>query len=393
MKALITPNQIRKKLRERWERGYYLKRLEESFPLTVSLPVISSSLLTEEFSAVRSWVTSYRSDDHFTPYLQWTETNHRLFGRNRIPRSLNFDTPEDLARFLGKMEELHLFLHSFSRLSGADRRLEFWGKNHPLDLIRISGELERLITLYLWMVDHPRPGIYLRQIDIPGIDTKFTETYKSILSAWLDLTVPQDLVDTTSTRFERRFGLTAKPELIRFRFLDPSLYWRGCSDISIPSEDFAGLYGEGEELPVTHVFVVENDISALSFPRVEKAMVIFGRGYNFSHWRECRWLNRVKLFYWGDLDTHGFRILDQFRSVFPHTRSFLMDWKTLQEHEISWGEEGSPTTVDLHHLTRSEEDLYDDLRFNRIHRSLRLEQEFIRYSLVEQTVGQIAFRL
>ncbi|MBN2860604.1 MAG: DUF2220 domain-containing protein, partial [Sphaerochaetaceae bacterium] len=138
---------------------------------------------------------------------------------------------------------------------------------------------------------------------------------------------------------------------------------------------------------------VENDISALSFPRAENSLVIFGRGYNFSHWRECHWLDRVKLFYWGDLDTHGFRILDQFRSIFPHTESFLMDWKTLHDHEISWGEEGSPTTVDLHHLTRSEEDLYDELRFNRIQRNLRLEQEFIRYSLVEQTVGQIAFCL
>jgi hypothetical protein len=26
-----------------------------------------------------------------------------------------------------------------------------------------------------WFVANPRPGVYLRQLDIPGVDTKFIE--------------------------------------------------------------------------------------------------------------------------------------------------------------------------------------------------------------------------
>ncbi len=393
MKALITPSQIRKKLAERWERGYYLKRIHEGFPLSVPLPSISSSLLTEEFEAVRSWALSFGNDERFVPYLQFSQINHRLFGRNRIPRSLLFPTVDDLAAFLSKSAELNGFRQSLSLLSLHDERLVPWAVAHPLEVLRIREDLDRLIELHRWMIDHPSPGIYLRQIDLPGIDTKFTEAHRTTLTSWLDLTLPEHLIDQGTTRFEKRYGFASKPELIRFRFLDPSLEMRGCNDISVPSDQFAYLYRDGEEIPVTHVFVVENDITALSFPRAEKSMVIFGRGYNFAHWKEVHWLRNVKLFYWGDLDTHGFRILDQFRSVFSHTESFLMDWKTLHDHESSWGVESTPTAVDLHHLTRNEKDLYDELRFNRIRNNLRLEQEFIRYSLVERTVGQITFCL
>ncbi|PKL25943.1 MAG: hypothetical protein CVV46_15555 [Spirochaetae bacterium HGW-Spirochaetae-2] len=68
-----------------------------------------------------------------------------------------------------------------------------------------------------------------------------------------------------------------KPELIRFRFLGLSLYWRGCSDIAVPSAQVCSLHVERGDIPVRRVFVVENDICALSFPPVEGAMVIFVR--------------------------------------------------------------------------------------------------------------------
>ncbi len=393
MRELITPSQIKRQLLAKWEKGYYLKHLSDGFPLTVSLGTLSSRQMSDDFSSVQSWIDQYRRDQRLSEFLQWNELNHRLFGRQLVPRSLLFATPEDLARYLTKSRELESFSHLLLRLQAVDTRLESWGRKYPLELLKIAEDLERLSTLYRWMIEHPRPRVYLRQIDLPGIDTKFTETYKGILSAWLDLTLESEYIDETTSRFEDRYGYCRKPELVRFRYLDPALSWRGCSDISIPSDQFAGLYRKDEELPITHVFVLENDISALSFPKVANAIALFGRGYTFDALKECAWLHRVELHYWGDIDTHGFRILDQFRSIFPHTRSFLMDWQTLRDHEISWGEETKPTRVELKHLTQREQDLYDELRFDRIRKNLRLEQEFIRYSAVEKSVGQIAFCL
>lgn len=39
---------------------------------------------------------------------------------------------------------------------------------------------------------------------------------------------------------------------------------------------------------------------------------------------------------WGDIDTHGFAILDRLRRHFPQVRSMLMDRATLLAHEGQW---------------------------------------------------------
>ena len=71
-------------------------------------------------------------------------------------------------------------------------------------------------------------------------------------------------------------------------------------------------------------------------------MVIFGAGYGFEGLGGVRWLAERRLLYWGDIDTHGFAILDAFRARFGHVESFLMDRSTLFAFESLWGAEDSP---------------------------------------------------
>ena len=95
------------------------------------------------------------------------------------------------------------------------------------------------------------------------------------------------------------------------------------------------------------------------------------------------------MYYWGDIDTHGFWILDQLRAVVPHAASLLMDRHTLMEHRELWGTEQSPHRRDLDRLTTDERDIYDDLRDNRIGPKIRLEQERIRFSAVQRALQAI----
>lgn len=386
---MISCNEARKKLLSRWERGYFFKNYRSCFPYELPLTSISSKKITDEYDAVRIWVSSYQQNTSITPFLRWKEVNHRLFGKNRVPGSLSFESPEALAGFLNRKGEWASFLRYTELLAAKDHRLAAWGERYPSRLLAVGDDLERLMSLWFWMQAHPRPGIYLRQIDLPGIDTKFTERHKRILYEWLDLTVPEESIYqefTGLSGFERRFGYLSKPELVRFRLLDPKLFWRDCDDISIPAEQFCSLYSSDERIPIDRVFVIENDITALSFPKVERGMVIFGRGYHFDHLKGCRWLDSVDLRYWGDIDTHGFSILDQFRAIFPHTRSFLMDKKTLLDHASSWGEEARPARTGLSHLTEEEAELYEELRSDTIRKQLRLEQEFIGFKTVKEFV-------
>jgi hypothetical protein len=96
------------------------------------------------------------------------------------------------------------------------------------------------------------------------------------------------------------------------------------------------------------------------------------------------WLRSKDLHYWGDIDTHGFHILDLMRARFPHTRSLLMDRETLLAHRSAWVREEPPFAGELPGLTVDERALYEDLIANRYGDGVRLEQERIAYGWVER---------
>jgi hypothetical protein len=90
------------------------------------------------------------------------------------------------------------------------------------------------------------------------------------------------------------------------------------------------------------------------------------------------WLHDCSTLYWGDIDTHGFGILNRARSHFPNLRSVLMDQDTLFAYRGLWVEEGaqsSETVLPL--LTPAEREVFDGLRTNTWGHRIRLEQERI----------------
>ncbi len=145
------------------------------------------------------------------------------------------------------------------------------------------------------------------------------------------------------------------------------------------------------EPALQRVFITENEINFLAFPPVADSLVVFGAGYGFDALAQAAWLHQRTLHYWGDIDTHGFAILDQLRSHFPHALSFLMDRDTLLAHQAQWTLEPQPTQRDLPRLDRDERQLYDDLRWRRLgEEPVRLEQERIAFGRVEQAVAALA---
>ena len=115
--------------------------------------------------------------------------------------------------------------------------------------------------------------------------------------------------------------------------------------------------------------------------------MVFGAGYGFEAIARAAWLQQCGLHYWGDIDTHGFAILDQLRARFPHAQSFLLDHDTLLEHQAQWTLEPQPTQRDLPRLNEAEQRVYDDLRWRRLRdEPLRLEQERINFGRVERAV-------
>jgi hypothetical protein len=101
------------------------------------------------------------------------------------------------------------------------------------------------------------------------------------------------------------------------------------------------------------------------------------------------WLADLDLVYWGDVDTHGFAILNRLRHRFGHARSMLMDRATLLAHRGQWVTEPRPTAAVLDLLDAEEAELYRDLVNGSFGPSVRLEQERIRFAAIEQALENL----
>jgi hypothetical protein len=379
------PADVRAQVQTLWDRGDLLRHLvigEPTFPLRLRLKGPSSAEIADHFDAVRAWIAELRE----LPAVRIEQRTfaHRVLGLNSLPDALWLDSLEDALALIGKRREAARFRSLLEIQRARQPRLEPWLVRRPLRALELAAVFGRLLDVVTWVHDHPRPGIYLRQVDLPGVHTKLVEAHRGVLAEWLDLVLPPEAIDTARTgvaHFAVRYGFRDKPTRIRFRALDERLRLlpgARAPDITLDAGSFAAL-----DIPVRRVFITENETNFLAFPPAANSLVVFGSGYGWEALAHARWLARCSIHYWGDIDTHGFAILDRLRGYFPHVASLLMDRATLMAHQAFWGHEDTPMTHDLPRLTPEERALFDDLRDNRIRPGLRLEQEMIGFAFVE----------
>lgn len=380
---------LRAQLMRLWERGELLREGlgpgASRFPLRLTLKAPGSDDITRRFEAVRAWVAAIAATPHVR--LEWQDVRHRVQGSQRLPASAWVDSLDEALAWIGKRAEHARFCALHAETATRQPLLLPWLEKRPLRALELAAEWPRLLDVVAWLQAHPRPGVHLRQVDLPGIHTKFIESHRGVLAELLDLALPAAVIDPARTgaqQFAARYGFLDKPMLLRFRVLDPALDvlpGAPCPDLALDADSFARL-----RLDLARVFITENEINFLAFPRVPGSIVIFGAGYGWEALARAAWLQRCPIHYWGDIDTNGFAILAQLRSNFAHVESLLMDRVTLHAHEALWGREDRPRPADVARLTAAERSLYEDLREHRIRPALRLEQEYIGFGWLQDSL-------
>ena len=388
------PTDLRAQVQKLWDRGEILAGLvsgEPLFPRRLALKPPTSAEMSEHFDAVRTWIAELREASFCR--VEMREFKHRLFGANAVPDEAWIDTFDAAVALIGKRREATRFAALLETTRSSQPRLLDWLAKRPLRALALYDEWHRLLEIVAWLERHPRPGVYLRHVDIPGVHSKFIEAHRGVLAELLDAVLPPDAIDADASgvsQFARRYGFRDKPARIRFRILDGEqrfLPGGTGQDITLDAASFALL--EPQVTQVTRVFITENETNFLAFPEVPDSLLIFGAGYGFDMLAQAAWLSRRRIYYWGDIDTHGFAILDQLRRSFAHVASFLMDRPTLMAHQALWGSEPDQVVHDLPCLTVAERALFDELRDNRIRKNLRLEQEMIGFGLVRTALANL----
>lgn len=383
--AWTSSAELREQVQKRWNKGTLLTCVvvpnDALFPLRLTLITPSSSDLSIRFADVRAWAADLRHNA-IDYRIEERDLRHREVGVQTVPAAVWIDSVEAAIAFVGKAKEAKRFAALVATTQRSHSALLAWLANRPLTALALAAEWPRLLAVVTWLQAHPRPHIYLRQVDIAGVDSKFIEVHRSVLAEVLDLALPSEAIDLNAAgalQFARRYGFKDKPLRIRFRLLDAAGKYG--SDISITQTAFGQLAPK-----VSHVFITENEVNFLAFPQVPNSIVVFGAGYGFEVLAGALWLHRCAVYYWGDIDTHGFAILDQLRATLPHAQSLLMDRATLLAHADHWGEEPQQLLRNLPRLTAVEGALFDDLRDNRLRPRLRLEQERIGFGWVQQAL-------
>lgn len=386
---MITPEALKKKALRHWTDGRFLKAWlagETLFPLEIPLSPPSGSQISHHFEKVRLWIQALESASKEKTgigyQVAYRAVNHRLLGHQQIPDRIRFETETDWLGYIGKKRDYDRFRQITEKTRAALPALTSFLQEKPLVALGQAATWDRLLAVCNWFTAHPRPKLYIRQLDIPGVETKFIEGNKKILAELLDRVLDDSAVDQTVAGlsghgFERRFGLYYDSPGVRLRILDPLLAPGGLTDLTLPAVDLAA-----RDFGARTVFVTENKINGLCFPQVPCALVIFGLGYGIEMLAEVGWLKEKRIVYWGDIDTHGFAILSRIRGYFPHTESLLMDRDTLETHRDLWGQEDEKKRFlgALSNLTEPEQALFSDLKTDRLGPAVRLEQERIGFS-------------
>ncbi|MDX8384741.1 MAG: DUF3322 domain-containing protein, partial [Ghiorsea sp.] len=379
-----SPDEIKHQLERSWLRGDICRasvRDTGDFPLSLALRQPSAKVMLDDFSNMQDWVKLMRAYVQKKQLeLEWKAVKHRALGQQQLPHRVLVRDPQQAAKLLAKAQWLKVFCQLYKKTGGYADSLQDWVFSHPMKALDLADQWQQILDLCVWMQANPQPKVYLRQVDVVGVDSKFIEQHKKVLAALFDLILPVYAIDDDYAGvagFARRYGFLDKPLMLRVRPLDSHISLLACvgnQDVVLTAKALSCIDSD-VQARVKRVFVVENEVNYLAFPDMSDALLIFGSGYGFDALKHIKWLAGRAWYYWGDLDTHGFAILDQLRCAFPHVNSFLMDEATFRHHEHAWGKEPKQEKKALHHLSEEEREMYDILRFNHWGEGLRLEQE------------------
>jgi hypothetical protein len=331
----------------------------------------------------REWVQSWRAS-RYSANLAWVTREWSSVGRQDVPDRLvvaNADELAILARCtsvwkpakarslaLGKQwaSQWQALLSADSQAGQGQGDIQAIAAAIAKTVSRLcqlpEADWDTLLMVLDWLLQNPHTQVYVRQLPIRGIDSKWFEQHKGVIEPLY-----------TALTGQTGLGFLRIPHQYRVRFLDMALAPGMISDMSLSPAEL-GL------LPATPAvaFICENLVSTLAFPHLPQAVAIHGGGYAVGALTEAEWLKHVPVLYWGDLDSNGFAILNHLRHHHPDVTSLLMDADTLALHQGLCVPEDKPNRGALDRLTPHEQATLDLLMLDG--GALRLEQERIEWS-------------
>jgi len=384
-----SPEEVRSALGRRMD-GALASWLADPSAATFSQPLHPPTAQTalRDPAAVSAWIESWRTaPEMLREGAHWQERRWAQLGTQHLPVRWERRGADLLARAAGertartwhllsaRVEEATAALAGVVSEGGADEdrasalRAEVASavagqRSRWLDMPPHDSLLA--IRAATWFLAHPRSGVRIRQVPLPGMHTKWLSQHRAIVSR---------LVAAGRTDGSGDLGLAPEPVFHDLLVLDPAL--RAGASSALPGFPRASRIALAElgvqPLRPRLVIICENAETVQVLPDLPGTVALSGTGYSVPQLLAMPWIASAPILYWGDLDADGFRILDRARHHHPRVRSVLMDRAALETHRDLVVSAGPRPPVSLEQLTPAEQELHDELAAT----GDRLEQERI----------------
>ena len=304
------------------------------------------------------------------PVTLHTEPKRVYSTTQDIPVGLTVASINDAARIAGDEWSDNRLERNQTRLTTMASRFPHIA--HDARLLRgidpyTDTEFDLLLTVADWFTRNDATGLTPRQVPIPGVHAKWLKGHRALLLAL--------------TGRETLGLLPEHPPRIHFTYLDPDHRAAGgrVHDSATVGDHFAPAYQPRV------VVISENKDTAIHFPLVPGGIAVEGDGFGGKTAAAFRWLTSAsRLYYWGDIDAHGYEILSGWRADGVPVTSILMDHTTYATYE-PFGTNtdknnqplGPSTPKPLPHLTQDERTVYDRITDPAWTGHRRIEQERI----------------
>ena len=340
---MISPEEIRIKAKNKYKDFLrYKVDLSVTFPVEDFFPLIikadkgkvNDDLLSRQ-KELQLLISKSKNKTGSGYKLDFETVNSRKNGEQTEVSKIYFENESDYLSFINENKSYKLFCTAISQIKDSNllsnEKFVEWAKSHLTDLCAEPESNHFWTDVYLcadWLNKNQDSNIYIREIPLP-VHTKFIEQNKKIIKS---LTEKAD----SEFEFEATFGLKIKPDFVRFRSLSDNIILpfseSMLNECQLLLDDFSKL-DESFLNRIKNVFIVENEMVYLTFPQYKDSICIWGQGYKVNILNGIEWFKSKKLYYFGDLDEHGFDILSTYRRCYPQIQSFCMDKTVLDEYE------------------------------------------------------------
>jgi hypothetical protein len=377
-------DELHKKLKKYYTNGTLFRAYisgEDIFPIIINLKKIQQKDMQNSFLQISNAIKQLKKQ----PFeVVFKEFDFKLMGKQNLPSQIII---KDLNIYLKIVDAEYMeFVEIYEKILARFEGLKTYFSKKPFVVLDYMDEWDRFLDIVEYFLTNKEPNIYIREICIDGVDTKFIQKHQKILDILIShLKDKEPLKTLANFAFEKRYNLKYPLAQVRFRILDEKFYISGLSDITLCIDEFKNL-GIGCE----NIYIVENKITTLSFMRLKNSMVIFGSGYGISVLKDVMWLESKNIYYWGDIDLDGYAILSQLRGYFKNVTSLMMDLKTVERFKsisTTYTRKDKKESC-LINLNDEELVVYDRLIDGEYGKNFRIEQEKIPYDYVRSVLSR-----